>query len=77
MTGWLLALLIVSPLLAFGMWLTFNALLARWYGLDALKAAAALYRFRPADWIGRNLPAENQVPSVGSGAEGGGSAPAP
>ncbi len=57
MSGWLIALVIVSPLLALGMWLTFNALLARWYGLDALKATPVLYRvFRPGDWAGRGLP---------------------
>jgi hypothetical protein len=57
MSGWLIALVIVSPLLALGMWLTFNALLARWYGLDALKATPVLYRvFRPGDWSGRRLP---------------------
>jgi hypothetical protein len=57
MSGWLIALVIVSPLLALGMWLTFNALLARWYGLDALKATPVLYRvFRPGDWSGPSLP---------------------
>jgi hypothetical protein len=34
------------------MWLTFNAILVRWYGLDALKATPAIYKvFKPREWL--------------------------
>jgi hypothetical protein len=33
MNGWLVALVLSIPLVAFGMWLTFNAILVKWHGL--------------------------------------------
>jgi hypothetical protein len=55
MNGWLVALIVLTPLLAFGMWLTFNAILARWYGLDALKATPPVYQvFAPREWFTRS-----------------------
>lgn len=52
MSGWLIALLALIPLLAFGMWLTFNAILVKWHGLDALKETPAIYKvFVPHEWF--------------------------
>ena len=52
MSGWLVALIAFIPLLAFGMWLTFNAILVKWHGLDALKATPAIYKvFVPREWF--------------------------
>jgi hypothetical protein len=49
---WLVALIVLIPLLAFGMWLTFNAILVKWYGLDALKATPPIYKvFMPREWF--------------------------
>jgi hypothetical protein len=51
MSGWIVALVFLAPLLAFGMWLTFNAVLAKWYGLEALRVTPSIYRaFRSGDW---------------------------
>lgn len=51
MNPWLIAFVFSIPLLAFAMWLTFNAVLVRWHGLDALRATSAVYRaFNPAKW---------------------------
>jgi hypothetical protein len=54
MSGSLVALVVMGPpLLAFGMWLTFNAILAKWYGLDALKATPPIYKvFMRREWFG-------------------------
>jgi hypothetical protein len=54
MNGWLIVLVFSIPLVAFGMWLTFNAILVKWHGLDALKATPAVYRvFDPREWTTR------------------------
>jgi hypothetical protein len=54
MNGWLVALVFCIPLVAFGMWLTFNAILVKWHGLEALKATPAVYRvFDPRGWSQR------------------------
>jgi hypothetical protein len=51
MNGWLIALVLSTPLVAFAMWLTFNVILVRWHGLEALKATPAVYRvFDPRAW---------------------------
>ena len=57
MSGFLAALIILCPLMAFALWLGFNLVLARWYGLDALKATSRLHRFRPGDWSVRSSTA--------------------
>jgi hypothetical protein len=58
----LVALLIVAPLVAFGMWLAFNALMVKWHGLDALRVTPAIYRvFRPGEWSGPPKTDDNEV----------------
>lgn len=67
MSGWLVALIALIPLLAFGMWLTFNAILVRWHGLDALKATPGVYKvFMPREWFRlspRSEPADSSHPA--------------
>jgi hypothetical protein len=66
MNGWLIALVFSIPLVAFGMWLTFNAILVKWHGLDALKATPAVYRvFDPREWTSRpgDVPG-NELPQA-------------
>jgi hypothetical protein len=70
MNGWLIAFVFSMPLVAFGMWLTFNAILVKWHGLDALKATPAIYRVfdprewttRPGDVSGSELPQASGLP---------------
>lgn len=51
-----LTVAIVAPptiaLLAWALWLLFNAIIARWYGLDGLKSTPQIARvFRPRQWV--------------------------
>jgi hypothetical protein len=42
---------IAAPVVAWAMWLAFNALIAKWHGLDGLKATPLIaIAFRPQDW---------------------------
>jgi hypothetical protein len=51
MNEWLIAFVFSIPLVAFGMWLTFNAILVKWHGLEALKTTPSIYRvFDPRSW---------------------------
>lgn len=50
-----LTVAIVAPsavaLLTWALWLLFNAIIARWYGLDGLKSTPQIARvFRPRQW---------------------------
>jgi hypothetical protein len=51
-----LTVAIVAPptiaLLAWALWLLFNAIIARWYGPDGLKSTPQIARvFRPRQWL--------------------------
>jgi hypothetical protein len=64
MGGWLVALIALIPLLAFGMWLAFNIILVRWYGLDALKATPPIYKvFLPREWFKVAPPSDSPPPA--------------
>lgn len=61
MNEWLVAFVFSIPLVAFGMWLTFNAILVRWHGLEALETSPNVYRvFNPRRWnqqsVDRGMP---------------------
>ncbi|MFI5934591.1 hypothetical protein [Actinoplanes sp. NPDC051494] len=63
MGDWLIAFVFSIPLVAFGMWLTFNAILVKWHGLEALKETPAVYRaFDPRRWSRHGLPAGSTDP---------------
>ncbi|GIM91414.1 hypothetical protein [Paractinoplanes toevensis] len=62
---WLVFVLVLAslPLVAFGMWLGFNLMLAKWHGLEALDKTPQVYRpFRPQDWTVRKLPVDPVQP---------------
>jgi hypothetical protein len=73
MNGWLVALVLSIPLVAFGMWLTFNAILVKWHGLEALKATPAIYRVfdlrewnqQPGDLPRKDAPQTTELPKSG------------
>jgi hypothetical protein len=61
-----LTVAIVAPpvvaLLAWALWLLFNAIIARWYGLDGLRSTPQIARvFRPRQWA-RPLSRDHQPP---------------
>jgi hypothetical protein len=67
MSGWLVALIALIPLLAFGMWLTFNAILVRWHGLEALRATPAIYKvFLPREWFRLSPRSASALPGPAS-----------
>jgi hypothetical protein len=51
-------------LVAWAMWLCFAALMAKWHGIEGLKAAAAVGRgFRPLEWASLGRATRRQARS--------------
>lgn len=81
-----LAVPVLLVLMAWASWLLFNLIIAKWYGVEGLKATPSVARaFSPREWavlIPRRQPGPLSAPAPGApadattpagGAEGGGS----